>query len=158
MTKMMIEAGFPFEDDVYRPESQTVFSFPMMAPDKAVTVDDIDAMDQLELWLSYQNNWCEHKPSMTVYIRESEWMEVGAWVYKHFDSVSGIAFLPYSGHTYKQAPYEVCSQAEHDALLAKMPKDVDWSNLRKYETDDTSVSHKEMACSGNSCELVDLVR
>ena len=156
MTQMMVVAGFPWEQDVYRPENQMVFSFPMSIPDKAVTADEINAIDQLELWLAYQNHWCEHKPSMTVYVRDHEWMEVGAWVYKHFDNVCGIAFLPYSGHTYKQAPFEACSQAEYEALLAKIPKDVDWSLMKMYEVDDTSINHREVACSGDKCELVGL--
>lgn len=156
MAKMMIEAGFPCEDDVMKPEHQWVFSFPVAVPDVSITADNLVALDQLELWTIYQNHWCEHKPSMTVYVREHEWMEVGAWVYKHFDNVCGIAFLPYSGHTYKQAPYEEVTQAEYDALLAKMPKGVDWAKLSKYESDDSSINHKEYACTGDKCEIVGL--
>ena len=158
MTKLMIESGFPWEADVYHPESQVVFSFPMKVPDKAVTANDINAIEQLELWLSYQNNWCEHKPSMTVYVKEHEWMEVGAWVYRNFDMVSGITFLPASGHSYRQAPYEEITEEQYSNMLADMPKAVDWMRINKYETDDTNVSHREMACNGTSCELVDLVK
>lgn len=154
MARMMIEAGFPVEDDVMKPEHQLVFSFPMAAPNTALLVENITAIDQLELWLAYQNHWCEHKPSMTVYVRENEWMEVGAWVYRHFDSVSGIAFLPFSGHTYKQAPYEEIERADYDALKAKMPVNVDWSKLNQYESDDSSINHKEYACTGDKCDLV----
>jgi ribonucleoside-diphosphate reductase alpha chain len=156
LAKMMADAGFPVEEDAYRPEHQVVFSFPMMVPEVAITADQVHALDQLDLWLTYQNHWCEHKPSMTVYVKEHEWMEVGAWVYKHFDNVSGIAFLPYSGHTYKQAPFEACSQTEYEELLARMPKDVDWKLLQNYEKDDTSVNHREVACSGDKCEIVGL--
>lgn len=158
MARMMAESGFPVEDDVYKPEHQYVFSFPVAVPEVSITADQINAIEQLELWLAYQNHWCEHKPSMTVYVREHEWMEVGAWVYKHFDSVSGIAFLPYSGHNYKQPPYQACNQAEFDELRKKMPQKVDWAALSKYESDDSSISHKEYACTGSSCEIVDITR
>jgi ribonucleoside-triphosphate reductase (thioredoxin) len=158
LAKVMIECGFPYENDYYKPEHQYVFSFPIKVPDNAVTADEVKALDQLELWMIYQNYYCEHKPSMTVYVQEHEWMEVGAWVYKHFDAVSGIAFLPYSEHGYKQAPYEAISQEQYDALVAKMPKDVDWQKLGTYESDDSSVNHRELACSGDKCEVVDLVK
>jgi ribonucleoside-diphosphate reductase alpha chain len=154
----MIDAGFPVEDDVYKPEHQWVFSFPVAVPDSSITADQMNALEQLELWLAYQNHYCEHKPSMTVYVKEHEWMEVGAWVYKHFDSVSGIAFLPYSEHGYKQAPYEELTEVKYQELLGKFPKTVDWGKLSQYEKDDTSVNHREFACSGTSCEIVDLVK
>jgi len=155
IAKFMMDSGFSFEPDIWKPECQVVFSFPVAVPESAIVADSVSALDQLDIWLMYRNFWCEHNQSCTVYIKDDEWMEVGAWVYKHFNEVAGVAFLPYSNQ-YKQAPYEAISKAEYDALLAKMPKDVDWSNLRKYETDDTSVSHKEYACSGNSCEIVGL--
>lgn len=158
LAKMMLEQGFPMETDAYKPEHQVVFSFPMAAPKGAVTAEYLMALDQLKMWLIYQNHWCEHKPSMTVYIKEHEWMQVGAWVYDNFDAVSGIAFLPYSGHGYEQAPYEPVSKEEYDELLAKMPANVDWSMLKKFEVDDASVNHKEYACTGGTCELVDLVK
>lgn len=159
LAKLMADLGFPCEDDVTKPEHNYVFSFPMKAPDCAIMSDDMRAMEQLELWLQYQRHWTEHKPSITVYVRDHEWVEVGAWVYKHFDEVSGISFLPYSGHTYQQAPYQEISKAEYLDLLDAMPQDVDWSLLKAYEEDDTHITaHKEYACVGGACEKVDLVK
>jgi ribonucleoside-diphosphate reductase alpha chain len=157
LAKLMLDQGFPMEIDAYKPDHQVVFSFPMAVPKGSITADNLMALDQLDMWLIYQNYWCEHKPSMTVYIQESEWMRVGAWVYDNFDAVSGIAFLPYEKHGYAQAPYEPVSKQEYEALLAKMPPDVDWSLLKNYEVDDTSINHKEYACTGGACELVDVV-
>lgn len=156
LAKLMIDMGFPHEQDLMNKE-QYVFSFPQKSPHGAITTDNLTALDQLELWKIYQHNWCEHKPSCTIHIKESEWMEVGAWVYRNFDEVSGIAFLPASIHTYKQAPYQACSKEEYEKALEAMPKKVDWDKLKEYESDDSSISHKELACSGSSCELVDLV-
>lgn len=158
MAMMMIDAGFPHEVDVVKPEHQWVFSFPTKSPQEAVTADEIGAIDQLETWKMYQMYWCEHKPSCTVYVKEYEWMEVGAWVYRNFDMVSGITFLPASGHTYRQAPYEEISEDQYNKMLTTMPKAVDWMKMRTYEKDDSAVNHKEMACSGNSCELVDIIK
>lgn len=158
MARMMKDMGFPCEDDLFKPEHQWVFSFPMKAPQVAVTSGETTAIDQLELWKMYQQHWCEHKPSATVYVKESEWMEVGAWVYRNFDSVSGIAFLPASGHAYKQAPYEEIFEDEYNKMLESMPKSVDWGKMKEYETDDSAVNHREVVCSGTSCELVDLVK
>ena len=114
------------------------------------------AIEQLELWLEYQRNWCEHKPSVTVSVKEDEWLQVGSWVYDHFDEVSGVSFLPFSDHTYKQAPHQECSEEEYKMLLKKMPNNVDWSELGKYEEEDNTAGSQSFACSGNSCELVDL--
>jgi ribonucleoside-diphosphate reductase alpha chain len=160
MTKMMTDVGFPVEDDVMKPEYQCVFSFPIKAPQNTITAAEIGAIDQLEIWKVYQTHWAEHKISMTVYVGESEWMDVGAWVYKHFDIMSGVAFLPrQGGHSYKQAPYEEITPAQYDDLLAKMPKNVNWSDLSSHESDDDSVNHREYACtSSGSCEIVDLVK
>jgi ribonucleoside-diphosphate reductase alpha chain len=156
MAQMMVDAGFPYEDDAMKPEYQWVFSFPMKSPDSALVSSDINAMEHLEIWKIYQDHWTEHKPSITVTVKEHEWMDVGAWVWKHFDSVSGVAFLPYSGHIYKQMPFTECTKEEYEAELAKMPKDVDWSLLSKYEKEDKTTSSHELACSGGSCELVGL--
>jgi len=155
LCQMMLEKGFPAEPDVTKPDHVMVFSFPMKAPG-SVTRDTMTAIEQLEQWLTYQRNWCEHKPSITVTVREEEWMEVGAWVYKHFDEVSGISFLPHSNHSYRQAPYQDCSKEEYEAFLLKMPKDVNWSDLKNYEKVDSTTGTQTLACSGNSCELVDL--
>ena len=155
LCQMMLEKGFPAEPDVTKPDHVMVFSFPMKAPG-SVTRDTMTAIEQLEQWLTYQRNWCEHKPSITVTVREEEWMEVGAWVYKHFDEVSGISFLPHSNHSYRQAPYQDCSKEEYEAFLLKMPKDINWSDLKNYEKVDSTTGTQTLACSGNSCELVDL--
>jgi ribonucleoside-diphosphate reductase alpha chain len=156
LCQMMKEAGFPHELCVMRPEHTTVFSFPMKSPDHAITRNDLTATQHLDLWLTYQRHWCEHKPSITITVREHEWMEVGAWVYKHFDEVSGVSFLPHSDHTYKQAPYQDCTKEEYEAFLEKMPKTVDWSLLSNYEKEDKTVGSQTYACSGNVCEVVDL--
>jgi ribonucleoside-triphosphate reductase len=156
LCQMMKDFGFPNEPDIMKPEHTTVFSFPMKSPNHSITRNDLTAIEHLNLWLCYQRYWCEHKPSITITVREHEWMEVGAWVYDHFDEVSGISFLPHSDHSYKQAPYQDCSKEEHDVLAAKMPKDVDWSLLSKYEKEDKTVGTQTFACSGDKCELVDL--
>jgi ribonucleoside-diphosphate reductase alpha chain len=153
---MMKEMGFPNEPDVMKPEHTTVFSFPMRSPENSVFRKNMSAIDQLDLWLTYQRHWCEHKPSVTVTVKENEWMEVGAWVYKHFDEVSGISFLPYSDHSYRQAPYQDCTKAEYEALLEKMPKDIDWSALSNYEKEDNTIGTQTYSCSGDKCEIVDL--
>jgi ribonucleoside-diphosphate reductase alpha chain len=157
IAQLMEDQGIPCEPDVMKPNSVKVFTFPMKAPKGAVLRNDRSAIEQLELWLMYQRYYCEHKPSVTVSVREHEWMEVGAWVYKHFDKVSGVSFLPHSDHSYQQAPYEDCTRAEYTALAKKMPKSVDWNLISEYELTDTTVGTKTLACTGNICELVDLV-
>jgi len=153
---MMKELGFPHEADVMKPEHTTVFSFPMKSPEDAVFRKDMTAIEHLNLWLTYQRHWCEHKPSITVTVKESEWMDVGAFVYKHFDEISGISFLPFSDHSYRQAPYQDCTKEEYEALLGKMPKSVDWLTLSSYEKEDNTVGNQTFACSGDKCEIVDL--
>jgi ribonucleoside-diphosphate reductase alpha chain len=152
----MKEQGIPAEPDVMKPETTTVFSFPMKSPDGAVTRNDMTALEQLDLWMTYQRHWCEHKPSVTITVRDHEWMEVGAWVYQNFDEVSGISFLPHSDHTYQQAPYQECSQREYEDALALMPKRIDWSRLSEYEFEDTSKGTSTFACVSGYCELVDI--
>ena len=156
LTQFMISAGVPSEPDVMKPDSTTVFSFPMKSPHGAVTRFDMSAIEQLELWLLYQRHWCEHKPSVTISVKEHEWMDVGAWVYKHFDEVSGISFLPFSEHTYKQAPYQDCTVEEYGDMLKKMPKAIDWTWLQDYEKEDTTSGGRELACTADACEVVDL--
>ena len=156
IAQLMEDQGIPCEADVMKPGSVKVFTFPMEAPKGAVLRDDRTALEQLELWLTYQRHYCEHKPSVTISVKEHEWMEVGAWVYKHFDEVSGVSFLPHSDHTYQQAPYEDCSKETYKALLREMPKAVDWSLISEYELTDTTTSTKTLACTGNVCEMVDL--
>ncbi|MAI40379.1 MAG: ribonucleoside-triphosphate reductase [Euryarchaeota archaeon] len=156
LTQFLIAEGIPNEPDVMKPESTTVFSFPMASPRGAVTRTILSAIEQLELWLTYQRFWCEHKPSVTISVKENEWMQVGSWVYDHFDEVSGISFLPFSDHTYKQAPYQDCTEDEYDAMLAQMPKSVDWSLLQEFEKEDTTSGGRELACTADACEIVDL--
>jgi ribonucleoside-diphosphate reductase alpha chain len=158
LAQLMVSLGFPHEDDMMDSEHNWVFPFPIKAPEGAITKGDQTALEQLEIWKTYQDNWCEHKPSCTVTVRDNEWMAVGAWVYEHFDEVSGIAFLPATGHVYKQAPYQGCTQKEYEEAAKKMPAHADWSNLSKFEVDDSSVNHRELACSAASCEVVDLVK
>jgi ribonucleoside-triphosphate reductase len=155
LCQMMIDLGFPAEPCVMKPDHTMVFSFPMKA-EGSITRNDMTAIEHLELWLTYQRYWCEHKPSITVTVKDHEWMEVGAWVYKHFDEISGISFLPHSDHSYQQAPYQECTKIAYTALLAEMPKNVDWSLLKNYEKSDSTKSSQTMACSADGCEVVDL--
>ena len=155
LAKMMYDAGFPCEDDVTKPDHTWVFSFPVKGPAKGVYRKDMTAVDQLEVWKVYQENWCEHKPSITVSVHEKEWMEVGAWVFGNFDMMSGVSFLPFADHTYRQAPYQDCSKLEYDELVKKMPK-ADWTKLAEYESGDMTTSSQELACSADGCEIVDL--
>jgi ribonucleoside-diphosphate reductase alpha chain len=156
LTQFMVSSGVPSEPDVMKPDSTTVFSFPMKSPHGAVTRFDMTAIEQLDLWLLYQRNWCEHKPSVTISVKEHEWMEVGSWVYEHFDEVSGISFLPFSEHTYKQAPYQDCSVEEYGDMIKKMPKSIDWTWLQDYEKEDTTSGGRELACTAGVCEVVDI--
>lgn len=156
LTQFMKDQGIPSEPDVMKPDSTTVFSFPMKSPFGAVLRNDMTALEQLELWLTYQRHWCEHKPSITVTVRDHEWLEVGAWVYKHFNEVSGVSFLPHSNHTYQQAPYQEVGEREYEELLSLMPQKIDWAKLSDYEVDDTSKGTSTFACAGGSCEIVDL--
>ena len=157
LTQFMKDQGIPHEPCVFKGDSTTVFSFPQKSPDHAVTRNDMTAIEQLETWLTYQRHWCEHKPSVTISVRDHEWLEVGAFVYKYFDEMSGVSFLPHSDHTYQQAPYQDCSKEVYEELLAKMPKSIDWSKLSEYEQEDNTVAMQTMACSGDSCEIVDLM-
>jgi ribonucleoside-triphosphate reductase len=156
LTQFLIAEGIPAEPDVNKPESTTVFSFPMKSPKGAVTRTQMTAIEQLELWLIYQRHWCEHKPSVTISVKESEWMTVGAWVYKHFDEVSGISFLPFDDHVYAQAPYQDIDSAAYKDWSAKMPKNVNWSKLSDFEKEDTTSGGRELACTAGVCEVVDL--
>jgi len=145
------ENGVPVEDAIGKELSTAIFSFPIKAPEGSITREQISAIDQLELWKIYAEHWCEHKPSITVYVREDEWMEVGAWVYKHFDIMSGVSFLPYDGGNYKQAPYQEITKEEYEEAVKKFPK-IDWESFAEEE--DNTTSSQELACSGNSCEVV----
>ena len=157
LTQFMKDQGIPNEPDAFKPDQTTVFSFPMKAPDGAVCTKDMTAIEQLEMWLMYQRNWCEHKPSVTINVKGDEWLEVGAFVYKHFDEMSGVSFLPFNEHTYQQAPYQDCGKSDYDMLKSVMPKRIDWTKLSEYESEDNTSGSQTLACSGDSCEIVDLV-
>ena len=157
LTQFLMEAGVPAEDDFMNPTQTKVFSFPVKAPEGAILRNDLTAIEHLNTWLVYQRAWCEHKPSITVSVRDEEWMEVGAWVWEHFDEVSGISFLPYSDHTYKQAPYQDATKEEYEEALSKMPEKIYWEMLTMYETEDGTSGSQTLACSSDAgCEVVDI--
>ena len=156
LTKFMKDQGIPNEPEINKPDSTTVFSFPVKAPQGAITRNDMTAIEQLDMWLTYQRHWCEHKPSVTITVRDEEWMEVGAFVYKHFDEMSGVSFLPHSDHTYQQAPYQDCGKHDYETLKSLMPEKIDWSKLSEYEQEDNTLAMQTMACSGDVCEVVDI--
>jgi len=155
LAQYMMDIGFPCEDEL-KSDTTAVFSFPIKSPDGSVLRNDRSAIEQLEHWLIYQRHWCEHKPSVTIYVKEDEWMEVGSWVWEHFDEMSGVSFLPHSDHLYKQAPYTECSKEDYERMLSTMPEDVDWAGVAKYEDRDNTVGSQSLACSGSVCEVVDL--
>ena len=157
LTQFMIDQGIPNQPCVMKPDTTVVFSFPQKAPAGAVVTADLSAVEQLEMWLAYQRSWCEHKPSVTINVKADEWFEVGAFVYKHFDEMSGVSFLPFNEHTYQQAPYQECGKTDYTALKSLMPKNIDWSKLSEYENEDNTAGSQTLACSGDSCEIVDLV-
>jgi ribonucleoside-triphosphate reductase (thioredoxin) len=156
LTQFMKDQGIPSEPCVMKPEQTTVFSFPQKSPPNAVTRNDMTAVEQLEAWLVYQRHWCEHKPSVTISVRDSEWVQVGAFVYKHFDEMSGVSFLPHLDHVYEQAPYQDCTKQEYEEMLSFMPTNIDWAKLSEYESEDNTSGMQTLACSGDSCEIVDL--
>ena len=156
ITQFMADQGIPSEPCVMKPDTTVVFSFPIQSPKNAITRTDETAIEQLETWLIYQRDWCEHKPSVTITVKDDEWMEVGAFVYKHFDEMSGVSFLPHSDHTYQQAPYQECTKEEYKELLKKLPKKIDWEKLSSYEQEDNTIGMQTLACSGDVCEIVDL--
>jgi ribonucleoside-diphosphate reductase alpha chain len=156
LTQLMKDQGIPNEPCVMKGDTTTVFSFPQKSPAGAVTRNDMTALEQLDLWLTYQRHWCEHKPSVTISVRDYEWMHVGAFVYEHFDEMSGVSFLPHSDHTYQQAPYQDCTKEEYEVLLSSMPEKINWSKLSDYEQEDNTVAMQTMACTGDVCEVVDL--
>jgi len=157
LTQFMTEKGFPVEDEVSKPQSMSVFSFPMKSPKGALTRHDLSAIDHLEIWQMYSDYWCEHKPSITISVQEDEWMDVGAYVYKNFNLMSGISFLPMIEHTYKQAPYQDCDKETYNKLLSQMPKEVDWKLLSQFEVDDNTHGSQTLNCTGDVCEIVDIV-
>ena len=156
LTQFMKDKGVPNEPCVAKSNTTTVFSFPFKSPEGAITRNDMTAVKQLETWLTYQRYWCEHKPSVTITVQDSEWMDVGAFVYKHFDEMSGVSFLPHSDYIYQQAPYQDCTKEEYEVLLSSMPEKIDWSKLSDYEQEDNTVAMQTMACTGDVSEIVDL--
>jgi ribonucleoside-triphosphate reductase len=154
IAKFMETAGFPCEPDVTKPEHVKVFSFPMEAPKGSVLRNDRSAIEQLELWKIYAKYWCEHKPSITVYVKPDEWVKVAAWVYENFDLMSGVSFLPHSEHIYQQAPYEELTKEQYDELVTKMPKGTDWTKLADLEKEDHTTASQELACTAGACEIV----
>jgi ribonucleoside-diphosphate reductase alpha chain len=156
LTQFMIDQGVPSEADVMKPDATTVFSFPMQSPEGSVTRNDMTAIQQLRMWMAYQEHWCEHKPSCTVSVRDHEWAEVGAYVYNHFDAMSGVSFLPQFDHVYQQAPYQDCTKEEYDVMLSRSPENIDWNRLMDYEKEDTTSGSQTFACSGDTCEIVDI--
>jgi len=156
LTNFMVDQGVPNEPCVMKPDTTTVFSFPMQSPKGSKLRNDLSAIDQLNIWLVYQEHWCEHKPSITVTVKEDEWLDVGAFVFKHFDKMSGVSFLPHSDHVYQQAPYQECTKDEYNDMLSRMNTRINWNKLRDYEKGDTTSGSQTMACSGDSCEVVDI--
>lgn len=153
LCQFMINKGIPCIDDPYKPEDMYVFQFPIKSPDGAVCRNDLSAIGQLELWKTYAEHWCEHKPSITVYYKDEEFLAVGDWVYKNFDLLSGISFLPHTDHIYKAAPYEEIDEKTFKELSSKMPTDIDWAEVKEFEVDDNTTASRELACTGNSCEV-----
>lgn len=154
LTQFLRDAGIPNEPDVMKPDSTTVFFFPVKSPDGAVTRDKVTAVDHLNLWKEYNSSWAEHQVSITVSVREEEWPRVGAWVYDSFDELSGVSFLPMDGGTYRQAPYQECSEDEYEAMLAKMPEKIYWEVLQQYELEDSTTSARELACTAGACDVL----
>ena len=151
ITKHLIDAGIPNEPDITKPHSTTVFSFPMKLPDTSITRENVNAIEHLELWLKYQRHWCEHKPSVTINVKEEEWPRVGAWVYDHFDEMSGVSFLPYDGGTYRQAPYETFTKEEYEEMIKKIPTTIDWDAL--VEVNDNVEGVQTLACTAGGCDI-----
>lgn len=152
LTQFMISQGVPYEPCVMKPDTTVVFSFAKKAPDGALVRDDLDALTHLRLWLMYQRHYCEHKPSVTISVTEKEWPAVGAFVWQHFDEMSGVSFLPHDGGSYRQAPYEECTEEEYLALAAKIPSSIDWDSM--IEETDNVEGTQTLACSANGCEIV----
>lgn len=159
LTSFLKDRGVPNEPDVTKPAATTVFYFPIKAPEGSLTRDSLTAIEHLEIWKIYQEHWCEHKPSITVTVKEPEWVSVGSWVYSNFDAISGVSFLPHSDHSYRQAPYQECTEEEYEVMKLKMPPKIDWTELSLYEQEDNTTGMQSLACSSGdgSCEVVDLV-
>ena len=153
-SQFMIDQGVPVEDDIIAPDHNHVFSFPVSAPKDSVVTTDLSAIEQLERWLAYKQHWCEHNPSCTVTVKEHEWVEVGAWVYEHFDELTGVSFLPHTDHIYKQAPFMEIDKGKYIELNKNMPQSLDWTELGKYEESDQTIGSQTMACTSGECEII----
>jgi len=158
LTTFLKDCGIPNEPDVMKPNDTTVFYFPIKAPENAIVTKNLSAIDHLEMWKTYRNHWTEHNPSVTINIREDEWIRVGAWVYDNFDEVGGISFLPYSEHSYKQAPYQEITEEEYNEWIAKMPDSIPWQMLSLYEFEDGTTGSQELSCVAGVCEIVDITK
>ena len=156
LTAFMKYSGVPSEPCVMKPDQTTVFSFPIMAPKDAVFRNDMTAIEQLEFWTHYQKHWCEHKPSVTIDVKAHEWMEVGAYVYKNFDEMSGVSFLPTDDNTYEQAPYQEITEEQYNEARDKMPHSIEWGDLSQFEFEDNTSGSQTLACSAGACEIVDI--
>ena len=156
LTQFMKEEGIPYEPDITKPDSVTVFSFPMKSPSGAITRTEMSAIEQLELWKIYALYWCEHKPSVTISVKEEEWMKVGTWLYDNFDIASGVSFLPFADHTYQQAPYQDIDADEYLEWNGRVPSSLDWEKFSMYEKEDNTSGTRELACTADACEVVDL--
>ena len=154
LTQFMTDQGIPSEPCVMKPDQTTVFSFPVKSPKDSVTVKQVGAMEQLKLWKAYQEHWCEHKPSVTIYYTDSEFLQVSQWIWDNFDLCSGISLLPTSDHIYQQAPYEAINEDQYNKLVAEMPTNIDWENLSQFEQEDNTTGSQELACAGGACEIV----
>jgi len=154
LTVFLKDAGVYWEPDVMAEHSTSVFFFPIASPEGSVTRDDLDSIKSLELWKLLQDNWCEHKPSATINVKEDEWLSVGAWVYENFDTLSGVSFLPHDGGSYKQAPYQEVTKEEYEDWILKHPLPaINWDDMRFYETEDNTTGSQELACTGSNCEV-----
>ena len=156
MAQYMKQVGFPCEPDVMKPDSNLVFSFPIKSPDASVTVDEVGAIEQLELWKAYQLHWCEHKPSVTVYYTADEFLPCMNWIWENFELASGISFLPYSEHTYAQAPYQEITEEQYNDAVLEMPTTINWNDLADFESEDMTSGAQTLSCSAGACEVVDL--
>jgi ribonucleoside-diphosphate reductase alpha chain len=156
LTAFLKASGVPNEPDFLKPENTTVFSFPIKAPKDVITSKELTAIQHLELWKTYRENWTEHNPSVTIQVAEDEWMDVGAWVYKNFDNIGGVSFLPKSEHTYRQAPYQEITETQYKEFLSQFPKEISWKDFSLFETEDGTTGTQELACTSGACDIIDL--
>jgi len=154
IAQLMVDQGVYHEDDITKPEHTLVFYFPIKSPDKSLTRIDLSAIEHLEIWKMYQDHWCEHKPSATISVRESEWLKVGAWVWDNFDRISGVSFLPYADHSYQQAPYQEITEDEYKEWMNKTVHEINWDLITEYEKEDMTENTKELACTAGACEII----